>query len=104
MSGLGALRRSSALTRGHWWRTGSMTVGVLGLALLSGPCVGALALLLTGASFDIVNLIAALVYAGVMPFAAVVMTYLYFDLRVRQELEAADTARRDELPSELTPT
>ena len=102
VSGLGALRRSSSLTQGHWWRAGSLTLGVLGLALLSGPFIGALALLLTGASFNVVNLIAAVVYVVVMPFAAVVMTYLYFDLRVRHQLEAADPARRGELPSELT--
>jgi hypothetical protein len=104
ISGIGALRRSSSLTRGHWWRAASLTVGVLGLALLSGPCVGALVLLGTGASFDVVNLIAAVVYAVVMPFAGVVMTYLYFDLRVRHELAAADPAARGELPSELPAT
>jgi hypothetical protein len=32
------------------------------------------------------------------------MTYLYFDLRVRHELAAADPAARGELPSELPAT
>jgi hypothetical protein len=36
--------------------------------------------------------------------AGVVMTYLYFDLRVRHELAAADPAARGELPSELPAT
>ena len=32
-----------------------------------------------------VNLVAALVYVIALPFAAVVVTYLYFDLRGRHE-------------------
>ena len=85
---VGLLRRSAALTRGHWWRTASVVLGVVGLALLAGPALGVLVLLFTGAAFDLVNLIAALVYVAALPFAAIVVTYLYFDLRVRQETAA----------------
>jgi hypothetical protein len=81
----GVLRRSGALTRRHWLRTATIVLGVTGLALLLGPALGVLVLLFTGAAFDFVNLVAALVYVIALPFAAVVVTYLYFDLRGRHE-------------------
>jgi choline-glycine betaine transporter len=51
-----------------------------------------LALLFTGAAFDFVNLISSAVYVVALPFAAVVVTYLYADLRVRER------DRRESLP------
>jgi hypothetical protein len=95
------LRRSAALTRGHWWRVASVSLGVTGAALLAGPAVGTLALLVTGAAFNLVNLISALVYVAALPFAAVVLGYLYFDLRVREALAPARELSGGELPPEL---
>jgi len=95
----GILRRSLALTRGNWWRTATIVMGLTGLALLTGPAVGVLVLLFTGAAFDLVNLIAAAVYVVALPFAAVVVTYLYFDLRVRYEEDPA----LETLPAEAAP-
>ncbi len=96
-----ALKRSARLTRGHLWRVLSLGLGVSGLALLVGPLVGALILLVTGLSFDLVNVLAGLIYVLVMPYAAIVIAYIYYDLRVRDEL--ADPARESVriLPSEL---
>jgi hypothetical protein len=97
----GILRRSLALTRGNWWRTATIVLGLTGLALLTGPVVGVLALLFTGAAFDLVNLIAAIVYVAALPFAAVVSTYLYFDLRVRhQEAPLGDAVAGSPLPGD----
>ena len=93
------LRRSATLTRGHWWRTASVAAGVTGLALLAGPALGVLVLLFTGAAFDLVNLIAALVYVVALPFAAIVVTYLYFDLRLRAEAAPAEEPAAGQLPS-----
>jgi hypothetical protein len=36
-----------------------------------------------------------------MPFVAIATTYLYFDLRVRDELEPRAAARHDVLPAEI---
>ncbi len=88
-SAIGVLRRSADLARGHWWRAASILLVAVGFLLL-GPAVGVLVLLFTGAAFDLVNLIAALVYVAALPFAAVVTTYLYLDLRERQEAAAAE--------------
>jgi MFS family permease len=88
-SALGLLRRSAALARGHWWRVASIVL-LAAAALLLGPAVGVLVLLFTGAAFDLVNLIAALVYVAALPFAAVVTAYLHLDLRERQEAARAE--------------
>ena len=98
---VGLLRRSAALARGHWWRVASVALGVTAVALLLGPAIGVLVLLATGAAFDLVNLIAALVYVTALPFAATASAYLYFDLRVRHETEPAAERRGEELPPEL---
>ena len=103
-SPIALLRRSGALARGHWWRVASVALGVTAVALLVGPAVGILFLLITGAAFDLVNLIAALVYVTALPFAAMAMAYLYYDLRVRHELEPAVDRAHGDLPPELTPT
>ncbi len=79
----GVLRRSVVLTRGRWWRTAVVAVGVTGAALVVGPLVGGLVLVLTSASFAFVNIISAIVNVAALPFASVVLTYLYYDLDAR---------------------
>ena len=96
----GVLRRSAELARGHWWRVASIML-VAVLALFVGPIVGVLVLIATGAAFDLVNLIAALVYVAALPAAAIVQTYLYFDLRARREAAPAPEAEGGQL---LSPT
>ena len=59
-------------------------------------------LLFTGAAFDLVNLIAALVYVAALPFAAVVTAYLYFDLRARREEAASAAGSASEEPLSAT--
>jgi hypothetical protein len=80
----GVLRRSVVLTRRHWWRTAVVAVGVSGIALLIGPLIGGLVLIFTSASFAFVNVIAAIVNVAALPFASVVLTYLYYDLDARR--------------------
>ncbi len=91
----GALRRSGQVARGHWWRVASIVL-VAVLALFLGPIIGVLVLIATGAAFDLVNLIAALVYVASLPVAAIVQTYLYFDLRARHEAAPAPEAEDGE--------
>ena len=98
------LRRSAAIARGNWWRVASVALGVTAVALLLGPAVGIIVLLVSGAAFDLVNLIAALVYVTALPFAAMAMSYLYYDLRVRHEREPAADRAGGDLPPELPAT
>jgi hypothetical protein len=102
VSPVGALHRSARLVSGDWWRVASMLLFVTSIALLLGPLIGTLLLFVTSASFDFVNLISSVVYAVVLPFAAIASTYLYFDLRVAKR--QAETDEADEiLPADEAP-
>jgi hypothetical protein len=97
-SGVGALRRSSALVRGRWFRVASLVgVGAV-LALAAGPLLGATLILLTDAPLALMNVVAGVVYALAMPLIALTTTYVYLDARVREELEPAVP---DKLPAEI---
>jgi hypothetical protein len=85
-----ALRRSSQLVRGDWWRVASLVGFVTLIGLLSGPLLGAILLFITNASFNFVNLISSLVYVFALPFVAIATTYLYFDLALEKEERAAE--------------
>jgi hypothetical protein len=96
----GSLRRSARLVRGHWLRAASVSVVSAGIGLLVGPLVGVLLLFVTSASFNVVNLVAGIVYAATLPFVAIATTYLYYDLLVRERLEAREVGAAAVLPAE----
>ena len=48
----------------------------------------------------LLNVVAGVVYALAMPFVALTTAYMYFDARVRNELEPQETA--EELPAEIS--
>ena len=98
-SAIEALRRSRRLVRGHWLKVASLAVFGAALALVLGPLVGALLIVLTSAPLSTLNLVAGVVNAVTMPFVALTTAYVYFDARARVELEPADEA--DELPAEF---
>ena len=96
---LRSLGRSGRLVRHHWFRV-ALLVGIGAvLALLAGPFIGALLIVLTDAPLALMNVLAGIVYALAMPFVALVTTYLYFDARVGQELGTERDAH--ELPAEI---
>jgi hypothetical protein len=99
-SGLGALRRSARLVRGHWLKVASLIVAGGALVLVLGPFLGALLILVTNAPFWLVNVFAGVIYAVTMPFVALTTAYVYFDTRVRSELE--DEAAPARLPAEIS--
>ncbi len=82
-----ALRRSHALVRGHWLHVAWVTLAVVGFALLLGPLVGVLLLLATPLSLTAVNVISGIVYVLTIPYASIATTYVYYDLRVREQTE-----------------
>ena len=79
-----ALRRSSELVSGHGLRVLAISALVNVTASLLGPIVGVAVLFLTSGSLSLINLISSLVYAFVVPYAAIAMTLLFYDLRRRQ--------------------
>ena len=98
-SAIAALRRSARLVRQEWLKVASLTVVGGALALVTGPLIGALLILLTSAPLALLNIVAGVVYALVAPFVALTTAYVYFDARVRDEL--APEPELDELPAEI---
>jgi hypothetical protein len=97
--GLAALRRSAQLVRGRWLRVASLVGVGLVVALALGPLVGALLIVLTDAPLALLNVVSGVVYALAMPFVAIATTYVYFDARVRAELEPREAPA--DLPAEI---
>ena len=93
------LRRSGELVRGRWLRVASLVGVGTAVAIVAGPLLGALLILLTDAPLALLNIVAGVVYALTMPFVALVTAYVYFDARTRRELEPA--VEPDELPAEI---
>ena len=99
LEGGAALRRSGRLVRRGWLKVGSLVVVGAALALIAGPLVGALLILLTNAPLWVLNVVSGVVYVVVLPFVALATVYVYFDMRVRDELaEEGDTST---LPAEI---
>jgi hypothetical protein len=98
-SALTALRRSARLVRQQWLKVATLTVAAAAIALVVGPLVGALLIILTDAPFSLLNVVAGLVYAVTIPFVALTTSYVYFDARVREEL--APSREPDQLPAEI---
>jgi hypothetical protein len=99
-SALDALRRSGALVRRQWLKVGTLVVVAAALAIVAGPLLGALLILFVDAPFELVNVVAGLVYAVVMPFVGIATTYVYYDTLVRERLEEAEPASA-ELAAEI---
>jgi len=83
-SAIGSLRASAKLTRRHWLRTLAITALVDLIAILSGPLLGVLILLLTAQSLTFIDITGSVVYTLVVPYAAIALTLYYFDLQVRR--------------------
>jgi hypothetical protein len=98
-SGRATLRRSGRLVRGHWLRVASLVGAGATLALVAGPLLGAVLIIVTDAPLALLNVVAGVVYALAMPFVALVTAYVYFDLRTRLELEREEEP--EELPAEI---
>ena len=97
--GLAALRRSAELVRGRWLRVASLVGAGVVLALAAGPLLGALLIFATDAPLALLNVVAGILYALAMPFVALTTAYVYFDARVRNELEPE--LELDDLPAEI---
>jgi hypothetical protein len=95
-----ALRRSGELVRHQWLKVGTIVVVASALAIAAGPLLGALLILLVGAPFELVNIVAAVVYVVAMPFVGIATTYVYFDTLARERLKEASPIAA-ELPAEI---
>jgi hypothetical protein len=99
-SALEALRRSAELVRREWLKAGTLVAAAAFLAVVAGPLLGALLILLVDAPFELVNVVAGLVYAVAMPLVGITTTYVYYDTLVRERLDESVPVA-DELPAEI---
>ena len=76
-----SLRGSARLTRGRWWRTFAFSALVDVLAIVSGPILGIVVLLVASQSLAFIDIAGSIVYAVTVPYAAIALTYYYFDLK-----------------------
>ena len=86
-----SMRASAALIRGRWWRTFGFTGLIDVVAILSGPVLGVLILLLTSQSLTFINIVGSIIYAACVPYAAIALTLYYFDLQARQATRPAQS-------------
>ena len=98
-SAIAALRRSGRLVSNGWWKVATLIVVGALLAIVAGPFLGALLILVTSVPLVWLNVISGLVYAVAMPFVALATTYVYFDMRVRDEL--VPDHGPEQLPAEI---
>jgi hypothetical protein len=90
LGGRAALGRSIRLVRRTVARVFVVTLTANGLALLAGPVVGLGLLFLDNSTIWLIDLVSSLVYMAVLPYAAVVQTLLFFDVRRREAERVAD--------------
>jgi hypothetical protein len=82
--------------RGKWLKVASLVVVGALLAIVAGPLIGVLLILVTDAPFWFVNVVAGVVYVLTMPLVAITTTYVYFGQgRRRMAGEPTGVLRRD---------
>ena len=92
-SALGSLRASRRLTRGRWWRTLGFSAFVDTLAIVSGPILGIIVLLLISQSLTFIDVTGSIIYAVTVPYAAIALTLYYFDLETRRSVRVESVPR-----------
>jgi hypothetical protein len=77
-----AFRGSSELVRGRWWRAVRVVIFLVAILFVAGPVL-TLGLIFTPLPFLAINLLGALIFSLLIPYAVIAQTLLYFDLQER---------------------
>jgi hypothetical protein len=96
---VGTLRRSYSLVGRQPFKIAWLTVVTALIAIATGPILGTLLILGSDAPLEIINIIAGVTYAFLIPFTGLTSAYVYYDTRVRERL-AGTLAASKELPAE----
>jgi hypothetical protein len=83
-----SFRGSSELVRGRWWHAVRVVLFLVALLFVAGPVL-TLGLIFTPLPFLVINLLGALIFSLLIPYAAIGQTLLYFDLQARTEEKQA---------------
>jgi hypothetical protein len=79
-----SFRGSSELVRGRWWRAVRVVLFLVAILFVAGPVL-TLGLIFTPLPFLAINLLGALIFSLLIPYAVIAQTLLYFDLQARAE-------------------
>jgi len=93
------LRRSNSLVGRQPFKIAWLTVVTALIAIAVGPIVGTLLILGSDAPLEIINIVAGVIYAFLIPFTGLTAAYVFYDTRVRERL-ADDASDMKELPAE----
>ncbi|MBV9338450.1 MAG: hypothetical protein JO262_19660 [Solirubrobacterales bacterium] len=85
-----AMRASTRLVRGRWWRTAWIVIVFSILGQIPGPILG-FALLFTTVPTTTTNILGSVVFALLTPYVGIGRTLLYLDLEARKVTEAVPT-------------
>jgi hypothetical protein len=96
---IGTLRRSNSLVGRQPLKVAWLTVATALIAIATGPVVGTLLILGSDAPLELINIVAGVIYAFLIPFTGLTAAYVYYDTRVRERLAGSATATK-ELPAE----
>jgi hypothetical protein len=88
-SGRDALPASADTVRGHWWRTLGVSAVVVAIGLGTAPVLGLLMLLFTDWPLPTVNGVSSVLFLALVPWTAVALTLLYYDLKARGAEDAS---------------
>jgi hypothetical protein len=83
-SGQAALARSRQAVRGRWWQALGDSLVFQVFALLPGPLIGALLMLLGKASVDFANVASSVLYALTVPIAIIGLSLAYLRYQQRE--------------------
>ena len=93
-----ALGQSWDVTRGNWIKTFGSTIGFLILALVPGPLVGVMILILGGSRVQFANIVSSFLYGLLLPLAYIGLTMIYH--RLKREAIVEPTMLTQELHPE----
>jgi len=96
---VGTLRRSNSLVGRQPIKIAWLTVVTVLIAIATGPILGIFLILGSDAPLEIINVIAGVTYAFLIPFTGLTAAYAYYDTRVREKLADGVTTMK-ELPAE----
>ena len=99
LSAIAILRRSTSLVVRQPVKIAWLVVVTAFIALATGPVIGTLLILATDAPLEVINVVAGILYAFLIPFTGLTTAYVYYDTVVQERLgDRGDTP--DLLPAE----
>jgi hypothetical protein len=95
----GTLSRSGKLFARQPFKIAWLVVATAFFAIATGPIVGTLLILISDAPLEVINIVAGIIYAFLVPFTGLMTAYVYYDTMVRERV-AEEAPAVEQLPAE----